>query len=247
MKRIVILCFAVVSYTIGLASIVYYAGFLAEIAVPKAINAGNPGSAGLALAVNVLLLVLFGLQHSVMARQGFKSWVKQWISSAAVRSLYILMSSVAVALICWLWRPMPYELYDLRSTIWGNTLTVLYFAGWAVGLFSTFLIDHFDLFGLKQAWYNWSGRTDFRYRFRTPLLYRIVRHPIYFGWLMIHWFTPHMTVGHLLFASLITVYIYVAIYYEERDLLNQFGKTYSQYQESTPKLIPLVGQKLRTR
>lgn len=241
MKRLLILCFAIICYMVGLAAILYYAGFLAELWVPRSINSGTSDSLLAAFLINTLLLVGFGLQHSVMARKRFKRWMQQWVPAAAERSVYILMSSIAVALICWFWKPLPYEIYDVRSTVWGSLLTGLYGLGWFIGLFSTFLIDHFDLFGLKQAWYNWKGKSDFMYQFRIPLLYKMVRHPIYLGWLIIHWFTPHMTAGHLMYASLITLYIYIAIYYEERDLLNEFGDRYQEYQQSTPKLIPIPG------
>jgi len=146
-------------------------------------------------------------------------------------------------MLCALWQPLPQVIYDLKGG-WGEpVMYALYGFGWFVGLSSTFLIDHFDLFGLKQGWYHWKGRYDFRYRFQTPLFYRLVRHPIYTGWLMIHWFTPVMTLGHLLLAVVITAYIYIAIQYEERDLLDQFGEQYQQYAEVTPKLIPLVKKK----
>lgn len=244
MKRILILLFAGLSYLIGLGTIVYYAGFLSEIAVPRSINSGIGSSTGFALIINLLLLVLFGLQHSVMARKGFKRWLTSWVPPAAERSVYILMSSVVTILICKYWIAMPYELYDLRDTLWEYLFWGLYGLGWFFGLFSTFLIDHFDLFGLKQAWYHWKGKSDFQYSFKTPLLYRLVRHPIYLGWLMIHWFTPHLTVGHLIYATVITIYIYIAVYFEERDLVDQFGTTYQDYQQSTPKLIPVqIGSK----
>jgi len=242
MKRIIILFFAVMSYLFGLGAIVYYAGFLSEIGVPKSINGGARSSTGIAITVNLLLLATFGIQHSVMARKGFKKWLKRWVPSSAERSVYIFMSSAVTLLICRYWIPLPYEIYDLRESVWENFFWGLYGLGWFFGLFSTFLIDHFDLFGLKQAWYQWKGKTEFRYQFKTPLLYRIVRHPIYLGWLMIHWFTPHLTAGHILYASVITLYIYIAVYFEERDLVNEFGNTYREYQESTPKLIPVLGQ-----
>jgi methanethiol S-methyltransferase len=137
---------------------------------------------------------------------------------------------------------MPQEIFNLKGTWAEPVMYTLYGFGWFVGLFSTFLIDHFDLFGLKQAWYNWKGRNDFHYRFKTPLFYKLVRHPIYTGWLMIHWFTPVLTLGHILFATVITVYIYAAIIYEEQDLIDQFGETYMQYIQNTPKLIPFTGK-----
>jgi methanethiol S-methyltransferase len=240
MKRLPILIYSLISYVIGLAVVAYYAAFLADVQVPKTINSGIYPGLGTALALNLSLLMLFGIQHSVMARQGFKKWVKNHIPASAERSSYILLSSVTLGIVCFLWQPMPQAIFDLSGTWAEPVLYSLYGFGWFVGLFSTFLIDHFDLFGLKQAWYNWKGRNDFHYRFRTPLFYKLVRHPIYTGWLMIHWFTPVMTVGHILFASVITIYIYIAIKFEEKDLVDQFGETYQNYIESTPKLIPFT-------
>jgi methanethiol S-methyltransferase len=242
MKRLAILIYSLKSYVIGLAVVAYYAAFLADVWVPKTINSGIYPGLGTALTVNLFLLILFGLQHSVMARQGFKKWVKNHIPESAERSTYILLTSVILGTVCFLWQPMPQVIYDLSGTTAEPVLYSLYGFGWFICLFSTFLIDHFDLFGLKQAWYNWKGRNDFQYRFKTPLFYKLVRHPIYTGWLMVHWFTPVLTIGHFLFASVITGYIYIALIYEEKDLIDQFGETYHQYIQSTPKLIPFTGR-----
>jgi methanethiol S-methyltransferase len=239
MKRFTILFYSLASYVIGLAVVAYYASFLIDAWVPKTINSGSYTGLKTALGINLLLLILFSLQHSLMARQGFKTWLKNHIPEAAERSTYILMSSVVLALVCYFWQPMPQVIFDLSGTWAGTLLYGFYALGWFVGLFSTFLIDHFDLFGLKQAWYNMKGRDDFQYRFQTPLFYKLVRHPIYTGWLMIHWFTPVMTVGHLIFACFISIYIVVAIEYEEKDLIEQFGDKYLEYVRNIPKLIPI--------
>jgi methanethiol S-methyltransferase len=239
MKKILVLIYSVASYMIGMAAIVYYIGFIAGAWVPKHINSAQVLAVLPSLLINIALMVVFSLQHSIMARRGFKQWIKKHIPEAAERSTYILITSVMLGLIYWLWQPITIELYDIRGTAAGMVLWGLYGTGWFVAVFSTFLIDHFDLFGLKQAWYHVNDRNDFSYRFQSPLFYKLVRHPIYTGWLMVHWFTPHMTAGHLLLATLITLYIYIGIAYEEQDLLEQFGYEYETYREQTPRLLPV--------
>lgn len=242
MKRISVLLYSGICYILGLTTIGYYIGFLAGAGVPKDINSGPVSGFGFSLMINAALLLVFGIQHSGMARKGFKSWFRTYLPDSMVRSTYILLSSVTLGLVIWFWQPMPQVLIEFTKPWQQITLYSLYGLGWFVGIFSTFLIDHFDLFGLKQAWMYWKGDAVFQYRFRTPLLYKLVRHPIYLGWFMIHWLTPVLTMGHLLFAFAITAYIYIAIYYEERDLIDQFGDKYQDYKKSTPKLIPFGGK-----
>lgn len=243
MGRFSILIYSILSYITGLVIVVYYAGFLVDMWFPKTINSGDFQGWGLAIITNIMLLLLFGLQHSVMARQWFKKWIKKQIPPAAERSTYILMTSVVLTIVCALWQPLPQTVFSVKGTFLEIVLYTLYGFGWFVCLFSTFLINHFDLFGLRQAWKNWRGQNDFNYSFCTPLFYKLVRHPIYTGWLMVHWFTPEMSLGHLLFAVVISVYIYIAIVYEERDLTEQFGDKYKAYVRSTPKLIPALGKR----
>lgn len=240
MKRFFILFYSLLCYILGLTIILYYIGFLAGILVPKTINSGSGSDFYSSLAINLLLLIMFGLQHSVMARKSFKNRYKSYFPASTIRSTYILLSSIILGVVIWLWQPMPQVLVEFTETWQRITIYTLYGVGWFVGIFSTFLIDHFDLFGLKQAWSHWKGENQFQYQFRTPLLYKLVRHPIYLGWFMIHWFTPVLTLGHILYATVITIYIYIAISYEEQDLVDQFGDEYIEYKKTTPKLIPYV-------
>lgn len=230
--------FALFCYLIGFASIIYYFDFFTGFFVPKTIHSGTPDSFLTAVFVNVALIILFGLQHTLMARMGFKHWFKKHFSESLSRSFYILMSSLALGILIYFWQPIPFEIYDVRGTATGNILLGFYFFGWVFGLLSTFEIDHFKLFGVKQALY--PDALNENPELKTPFFYRVVRHPIYTGWLLIHWMTPLLTFGHLLLALGITAYIYIALYYEERDLVNEFGEDYLAYKEKTPRLNPLL-------
>lgn len=230
--------FALFCYMAGFASIIYYFDFFIGFFVPKTINSGNSNPLLTSVVINIGLITLFGLQHTLMARQRFKQWFKKHFSDSLTRSFYILLSALGLGILIFFWQPIPIEIYNTSGTATGTFLLGLYFFGWAVGLLSTFEIDHFKLFGVKQALYpeTLSENSELK----SPFFYRIVRHPIYVGWLLIHWMTPVLTVGHLLLAAGITVYIYIALYYEERDLVNEFGEDYLAYKEVTPKLNPLL-------
>lgn len=237
--RLAVLLYGVFSYLVFLATFLYAIAFLGDFGVPKSIDSGAQGPLGEALAINALLLGVFAIQHSVMARPWFKRTWTRIVPAAAERSTYVLFASLAMVLLFWKWQPMGGLIWELDSSI-GRVLAYgIYVFGWGLLLLATFLIDHFDLFGLRQVYLNFRGRAYTGLQFRTPMLYRYVRHPIYVGWLCIFWATPRMTVAHLVFALSTTAYILIAIQWEERDLLRAHGEAYQRYREQVPKLIPM--------
>jgi methanethiol S-methyltransferase len=237
--RITIFLYGVFCYLVFFATFLYAIAFLGDFGVPKSIDSGAQGSLGRALAVDVLLLGLFAVQHSLMARPWFKRAWTRIVPPAAERSTYVLFASVAMILLFWKWQPMGGLIWQLDTEVGRLVAYGIYAFGWALLLLATFLIDHFDLFGLRQVYLYLRGRPYTGLQFRTPLLYRYVRHPIYVGWLCIFWATPQMTVAHLVFALATTAYILIAISWEERDLLSAHGETYQRYREQVPKLIPI--------
>ena len=226
-------------YVFFLATFLYAIGFAGNIVVPKSIDTGTAMPPLQAAVVDVLLLAVFALQHSVMARRGFKAWWTRRVPPAIERSTYVLAATLALALVCWQWRPiaMPvvWRIDDAAAVqvVWG-----VFWLGWGILLFSTFLINHFELFGLRQAFAGASDAALPAPEFRTPMLYRYVRHPIYLGFLMSFWAAPVMTAGHLLFAAGATGYILVGIRFEERDLVHQFGDQYRRYRAQVGMLLP---------
>ena len=240
MRRSLFVLYGLAAYTLFLVSFLYAIGFVGNLLVPKSIDSGTPGGFASALAVNTLLLTLFALQHSGMARPAFKRWWTRFVPEPIERSTYVLLASSALLLLYALWRPMPQPLWDVRDrAVAAIPLWSLFALGWTIVLLSTFMIGHFDLFGLKQVWTNLLGRVRGEEAFRTPALYRIVRHPIMLGFLIGFWATPVMTAGHLLFALVTTGYILVALRLEERDLLARFGDQYAQYRRRVRGLLPL--------
>lgn len=238
MSRIAGFVYGIASAIIGFGSMVYLAGFLANILVPKSIDSGSPGSFGTALLVNVALLGLFGLQHSGMARRGFKDGLTRYVPDLLVRSTYILASGVTLGVLFWLWRPMPSTVWSVEGTVGRVLLWGLFGGGWLLVGVSSELIDSPRLNGLRQAYAYLRGEEVAAPEFQTPGLYRYVRHPLMLGFLIAFWATPHMTVGHLVFALVMTVYIYVGILFEERALVRHFGDTYRAYRRDTPMLVP---------
>ena len=243
-KRITIFLYGVVSYAVFFATFLYAVGFIGNInvagLVPRTLDGSQTMPFGMALLVDLGLLSLFALQHSVMARPAFKRWFTRVIPEAAERSTYVLASSLALILMFMFWQPlggMVWEVTDAsaRGAIWGA-----FAFGWLLVLVSTFLINHFDLFGLRQIWLQLIGRPYTQLPFGTPVLYRYVRHPLYVGWFFAFWATPTMTLSHLVFAIMTTAYILVAIQFEERDLIAHFGKTYTEYKARVPMLIPFM-------
>jgi protein-S-isoprenylcysteine O-methyltransferase Ste14 len=237
--RLLILFYAIASYAVFFVSTLYAIGFVGNFAVPKSIDTGRPASLGEAIGVNLLLLGIFAIQHSIMARPAFKRWWTTILPPAAQRSTYVLLSSLLLLLLFWQWRPIPIRIWQVDG-IAAWLLIGVYWLGWCIMIASTFMIDHFDLTGLRQAFFALRGTAAPDQSFRTPLLYKVVRHPMMLGLLLAFWATPEMTVGHLLFAIANTVYILVGMQLEERDLVAEFGATYQRYRERVPMVLPRI-------
>lgn len=240
LSRLVIFLYSLACYAIGVGALVYAIGFIGDIVAPKTIDSGTPADLTTALTYNLPLLALFALQHSVMARQGFKRVWTKIVPKAAERASYVLATGVVLGLLYWYWKPLPATVWQVTDANAAAVLTGVYFAGWAILFLSTFLINHFELMGLQQSFTNLAGRVPAPARFRTPFLYKLVRHPIYTGLLLLLWSTPHMTQGHLLFSLATSGYIFIGIFFEERDLVSIFGDTYRNYRAAVPMVIPFT-------
>lgn len=241
-----ILLLSVVGYVTFLAVVLYSVGFTGGLLVPKGINDGLVVSSTTAVLVNLALLSLFAVQHSVMARPAFKRWWTKVVPPLAERPIFVLLTNSILALIFWQWRPLPEVVWDLSGTFWANVLWGVFFAGWGIVVLSTFLIDHFELFGLKHGIYAARGLEMPRARFQERSLYRLVRHPIMLGFVLAFWAAPVMTQGHLLFAGVTTAYILVALQLEERDLAAAHGDAYRQYQKRVAMLLPIPRRQARS-
>ena len=238
LTRWMVFLFGCASYVLFLASFLYAIGFVGGFGVPTTLDDPATGGVAAALLVDGLLLALFAAQHSVMARPWFKAIVTRVVPQPAERSLYVLASSVALLLLFWQWQPIGGTVWALESPAARTTMYAIFALGWTVVLVTTFLINHFDLFGLRQVWLFMRGRPYTNLRFATPGPYRHVRHPLYVGWLLAFWATPTMTAAHLFFAVMTTAYILVAIRFEERDLIAAHGDSYRRYRERVPMLVP---------
>jgi methanethiol S-methyltransferase len=241
--RIAALTYGVVCYALFFATFLYLIAFVADLAVPKTIETGATTDVGRAFLVDVFLLVLFGLQHSMMARPRFKDWWTRYVPRAVERSTYVLASSVALIALMALWQPIGATVWHAESEVGRGLLRGLFLLGVGTVLYSTFLIDHFDLFGLRQVVLHFRGRDYSEKRFVMPVLYRFVRHPLYVGWITTFWVTPSMSAGHFLFALVMTSYILVAIPLEERDLAAHHGEPYRRWRDATPAFVPRLGSR----
>lgn len=243
MGRLAILIYGLVSYAIFFASFLYAIGFTGNFAVPKGIDAGRAGATSTAIVVDLLLLSAFAIQHSVMARPAYKARWTRIVPVHAERPTFVLLASLLLSLMYWQWRPLPSSVWSVSNSALGDLLWGLFAVGWTTVLLSTFMIGHFALFGVWQAWLGFQGKAIPSGEFITPGLYKTVRHPIMLGFIVGFWATPRMSQGHLLFAAVTTAYILIAIQIEEHDLVEYFGEKYLQYKKTTPMLLPTPKRK----
>lgn len=238
MKKLAILIYGLLAYAMFNGVIIYAIGFIGNIKITNSLDAlpGIPFTQ--ALLINLGLLTVFALQHSGMARKGFKSWIQKFIPESAVRSTYVFFSNIALFAVFWFWQPMGGTLWSVENDFAKTSILTLYMFGWAIVFISTLLINHFHLFGLQQVWAQFVGKEIPPAKFNTPALYKNVRHPLYVGFIIVVWATPIMTAAHLVFALMCTAYIMVGIWFEEKDLVDEFGDEYRQYQQDVPKIIP---------
>ncbi|MBU9766723.1 isoprenylcysteine carboxylmethyltransferase family protein [Mycobacterium sp. TNTM28] len=238
MKRLLVLGYGTASYLVFVAAFLYAIGFVGDFAVPRTVDSGIAAPPAEAVIVNLLLLLVFAGQHSVMARPAFKRWWTRIVPQAIERSTYVLLSSLVLFLLYWQWRTMPTIVWNVESPVGQAILWTLFWLGWATAFASTFMISHLDLFGLRQVWLNWRDRPYDEPGFRTVMLYRVVRHPLMTGFIVAFWAIPTMTAGHLLFAAGSTAYILAAIQLEEHDLVANLGDQYRDYRKRVPMLAP---------
>ena len=235
--RVAALIYGIASYLVFFSSLLYAVAFIGNYLVPKSIDVGPESGLAQTILIDVALLGLFAVQHSVMARPAFKRWWTTIVPTSCERSTYVLISSLLLILVFWQWRPIVTTIWHVEGAP-AILLTAVYWMGWLTALASSYMIDHFELFGLRQVFAAGRGAAARVQPFNTPLLYRVVRHPLMLGFLLAFWATPHMTAGHLLFAVLTTGYIFVGTRLEERDLIAQFGARYEQYRQRVPMLLP---------
>jgi len=245
MTRGLFLLFGVMAYLVFFLVFLYLIGFLADLAfLPRTVDHGPLIHPLPAIVADLILIAIFGLQHSIMARGGFKRAAAAAVPPPIERSLYVLATSAALILLFAVWRPIPLTIWRVEYPVGRDILWALFALGWLIVLLSTFLISHFELFGLKQVWLNLAGRAPEPPRFRQPLFYRRVRHPVYSGFFLAFWATPHMTLGHLIFALGMSAYMLIAIPYEERDLITAFGEEYLTYRRNVGMLAPRLRRRI---
>jgi len=238
MGRLIALLYGLASYFVFLGAFLYAIGFVSGLAVPKTIDTGEAAPVGQALIIDLVLMSVFAVQHSAMARRGFKSWWTRFVPKSVERSTYVLFAALALILLFWQWRPIPSVVWSIGSSDLATAVLGLSLLGWLIVLTSTFLINHFELFGLHQVIVNLTGKEMPAPHFKTPLYYKFVRHPIYLGFIIAFWAAPTMTLGHLVFAAVTTAYIFVGIHLEERDLVALFGDEYRRYRSRVAMLVP---------
>lgn len=235
--------YGIIGYGFTLVALLYLIGFVGDFIVPKSIESGTAGPLLQSVIIDAMLIALFAIQHSVMARQGFKRWWTRIVPPSVERSTYVLFTSLVLFILYWQWRPIPALIWNVQNSTGAAVLLGIFWLGWFVLVVSTFMLSHFELFGLSQVFARLFGKESSKAEFHTPLLYRYVRHPIYLGILLAIWATPAMSAGHFLFSFLVTGYIFIGIQLEERDLLQLFGDQYRQYRQRAAMLIPLPGRK----
>lgn len=239
MSRTLTLVFSIICYAIFFATFLYLIIFVGDLNFAKqTVDVGPQAPVAAAVAIDTALIVLFGLQHSVMARPGFKRWWTQLVPPSAERSVYVLAASAALIVLFLLWRPIPTVVWNVTSPLFSDIIWLAFWAGWLIVLLSTFLINHFELFGLQQAWSHLRGGTARAPELRQPFFYRWIAHPLYSGFFLAFWAAPEMTAGHLLLAVGVSIYMLIAIRYEERDLVGLFGKDYEEYRRNVGMLTP---------
>ena len=234
--------YGAVVYVFFLATFIYAIGFVGNIGVPRGLDSPATAPAMESLLLDLAWLALFAVQHSVMARKGFKAWWTKIVSPAVERSTYVLAASLVLGGLCWHWKPIEGTVWSVQDPRAVIAIQIVFWFGWGLLLLATFLINHFELFGLRQVFAQMMGRKIPEQGFRTPFLYKHVRHPIYLGFVLSFWATPEMTLGHLLFAAGATGYILVGIWFEERDLIAHFGDRYRAYRKQVPMLFPRAGR-----
>ncbi len=242
MGKLVAFLYGIVAYLSFAVFIVYAIGFVTGLMVPKTIDSGPAGPLMESIVINLVLLTIFALQHSVMARPQFKKWWTTIVPKSVERSTYVLLASLALALVFWQWRPLPGVVWEAKDPTIAASLLYLGLFGWVLVFISTFMINHFELFGLHQVANNLTGNSMPPMKFKTPMLYNVVRHPIYLGFIIFVWATPTMTAGHLLFAAVVTAYIFVGIALEEHDLIEVFGDEYRRYLRRVAMIVPFIGR-----
>jgi protein-S-isoprenylcysteine O-methyltransferase Ste14 len=239
LKRFVVLLYGVLCYVVFLGALLYLVGFLNNFLAPKGIDGGEAVSLTEGMIIDLGLILLFAVQHTIMARPWFKVWWKRALPEPIERSTFVLLASVTFLLLFWQWRPMPEAVWRVDSPAAVLAIYAVQALGWSLVLLSSFLINHFELFGLRQVYLHWRNRQLTPLEFRMPWLYRLVRHPLMLGFLVAFWSVPHMTRGHLVFTLVMTAYIFIGIHFEERDLVRTFGKQYAEYQQATSMIVPV--------